>query len=107
MWIDSKGVCHTIALPDPTALMTPAFRESFDALLTTDSEAVEALIDDESWFVPDFRETGPQAEFVNRTPPTGLLSAAVASVDDLAATIRSVHVQWRLDVVLALEDYLI
>ena len=46
MWIDQSGVAHTVALPDPTALMDAAFTASVNALRHSDPATLKRAIED-------------------------------------------------------------
>jgi hypothetical protein len=47
-----------------------------------------------------------EAEFVGAAPPLALLAEPVEMVDDLRQLIRGIDDRWRLDALLALDDYL-
>jgi len=109
MWIDDQGVCHTVALPDPTTLMSTVFRDSLDRLLATSGEAVaEVLGTEEARFYKDRARTRPdgtdEAEFVRVAAPE-VLTDSVGTIDDLRSQIRRVDCRWRLDALVALDDY--
>ncbi|RAX43665.1 hypothetical protein DQ354_19555 [Arthrobacter sp. AQ5-06] len=110
MWLDDQGVCHTVALPDPTRLMSDAFRQSLDQLLARGQEDLAEAIEDEQ---TRFFEEGAQllagdsdeAEFVAVAPPVALMAEPVGTIADLRQLIREIDGRWRLDALAALDDY--
>lgn len=110
MWVDEEGVCHTVALPDPTDLMSDVFRQSLDQLMLQDQEDLDEAIETEEMRFFDERagllvRDADEVEFVGAAPPLGLLAEPVGTVDDLRQVIRGIDDRWRLDVLLALDDY--
>ena len=110
MWIDERGVAHTVALPKPKEIMTKSFRRSLDSLLHTERAQVETVlagaeetIYEKGSLEPVDRET--EAGYEGRTPPVKVLDGALTDANDLRAAIDNVDPRWRLDVVLALQDY--
>jgi hypothetical protein len=47
-----------------------------------------------------------ETQFVKAAPPLALLAEPVGTVDDLRQLIRGIDDRWRLDALLALDDYL-
>lgn len=45
MWVGDQGVCHTVALPDPTELMSDTFRQSLDQLMVRDQKDLDEVIE--------------------------------------------------------------
>lgn len=107
MWIDADGVVHTVALPDPTDVMTDRFRSSLDQLVSQNSNAVAESIDEEHdrLFAGELGASDGEDEYSGVAPPLGPLDKPVRSTEELSSTIASVDRRWRLDVLLALEDY--
>lgn len=111
MWIDGERVCHTIALPDPTELMSSGFRRSLDQLFGTEAHALLDLLEaEESRFyrdeLADPVSTLAESAFQEVTPPRGILVHPVASVEEFRDRILEVDRRWRLDAILAVTDYL-
>jgi hypothetical protein len=108
VWVDEEGVCHTVALPDPTVLMSEAFRESLDRLLVTAREDVASAVEmEEVRFyrgVPGSRSNDDEAEFVGVAPPE-VLTEPVSTVADLTSLLSRLDHRWRLDALVALDDY--
>jgi hypothetical protein len=109
VWVDSEGVCHTVALPDPTVLMSEAFQDTLDQLLRTALEEVAQIIEAEEM---RFYEDGPrvfpsdnEAEFVGVVPPE-VLTEPVKTTADLKSLLRRLDSRRRLDALAALDDYL-
>ncbi|MFJ5860080.1 hypothetical protein ACIQCM_01510 [Pseudarthrobacter sp. NPDC092439] len=111
MWVDEQGVCHTVALPEPTELMSDVFRRSLDQLVARGREDVAgAMFDDQirlyeertKLLVPDSNE----AEFVGLAPPVDLLAAPFETLAELRHLLYEVDDRWRLDALAAIEDYL-
>jgi hypothetical protein len=110
VWVDEQGVAHTVALPKPKQVMTKSFRHSVDSVLRTEraqvetalAAAEEAIFELGMWepIVPD-----TETEFEGRPPPAKVLDGVLADAKDLRSAIDAVDIRWRLDVVLALQDY--
>ncbi len=47
MWVDDKGVCHTVALADPTWLMSDIFRQSLGRLMARDQDDLDDVLETE------------------------------------------------------------
>jgi hypothetical protein len=104
--MDEGGVAHAVALPDPTQLMSGLFRASLDALVSMRHDEVLELLErvqeetyEQRWSIP----VDPAYE--HASPPQGLLDVEVWAEDDLEAALKGVDLRWRLDAVLALDDY--
>lgn len=111
MWVDAQGVCHTVALPDPTELMSDAFRVSLDRLIGEQADEVSDLLSAEEERFYREQLAGPRSDvressFEGISPPSGLLGTPVETVDELRSCILAIDRRWRLDVVVALDDYL-
>jgi hypothetical protein len=108
VWVDDEGVYHTVALPDPTVLMSEPFRESLDRLLaTTHDEVAKAIETEEMRFYaggPGSRGKDNEAEFVGVAPPE-MLTEPVRSIADLVSLLGGLDDRWRLDALAALDDY--
>jgi hypothetical protein len=81
MWVDVEGVCHTVALPDPTELMSDGFRESLDRLIGEQAEEVSDLLSaEEDQFYQEQLAGLPidvqEHSFEGMSPPSGLLAAS-------------------------------
>jgi hypothetical protein len=111
VWIDDKGVYHTVAQPDPTTLMSEVFRASLDRLVAEKHEAViEAIESEQDLFFEQPREllaqgTPDEGRYVATAPPTKLLTDTVATIGELEVAIQSIESRWRLDALMALDDY--
>jgi len=110
MWVDDNGTCHSVALPRPTELMTAGFRNTFDQLLGNQPESVsDALAEEEGRFfeeqaVVEVSGSG-EPDFEGVAPPMGLLDGTVEAIAELRACIQGVDRRWRLDALMALDDY--
>lgn len=111
MWVDDRGVSHTVALPEPTELMSDIFLHCLNKLVSKGREHVaEVMFNDQLRFyeerakllVPDCSE----AEFVGLPPPKDLLDTPFKTLADLRRLLDDVDVRWRLDALAAIEDYL-
>jgi len=107
MWVDDDGVCHTVAVPDPTVLMSVAFRESLDRLLATAQEEVVKAVEMEEarFYALDSHAKDDEAAFVGVAPPE-VLTEPVSTVADLTSLLGRVDYRWRLDALVAIDDYL-
>jgi len=111
MWIDSDGVAHSVALPDPSDLMSAEFRRGLDALVSTESAAVSQVVEGEEarFFDQDLRtlaDVEKDSAFEGLAPPRSLLDGFVSTPDDVRTAIASTDWRWRLDVICALDDYI-
>jgi len=110
MWFDDDGTCHTVALPDPTELMTASFRSTLDQLLISQPESVsDALAVEEGRFFEEQTvvevSTSDEPDFVGVAPPMDLLAGTVRTVAELRAGVQRIDRRWRLDALMALDDY--
>jgi hypothetical protein len=107
MWIDDDGVTHTVALPDPTHVMTDDFRASLDALVARDRDALRAIVEraEIRAHETDWSELVGSEMHVAAHAPAELLQGRLATPDDVAHAVDQVVPRWRLDVILALDDY--
>lgn len=88
MWVDSVGVAHTVALPDPADLMDPAFRAALLALADHASDEVWEVLNECEMAVFDdvaVSHQDPEIEglFEGVPPPAGLLTGRVTSPEAL------------------------
>jgi hypothetical protein len=108
VWIDGDGVAHTVALPDPTRVMSEDFHESLDALAARDRPALRLVVKraEVRAYEADWSDLRGSEIHVRAAAPVGPLRGRVVSPDDLAHAIDRVVPRWRLDTILALDDYL-
>ncbi len=111
MWIDAHGVAHSVALPDPTELMTVAFKQSLDAVASEERAAVLLILEEEEARVFGQDLSGlsdPEKEsvFEGLTPPVLILDGHMNAPQDIRTAVESVDWRWRLDVICALDDYI-
>jgi hypothetical protein len=108
VWIDDEGVAHTVALPDPTLVMSEDFRSSLDTLAARDREALCAVVEHAEMraYETDWSDLRGSEIHVRAAAPADLLRGHLVTPDDLVHAIDQVVPRWRLDVILALDDYL-
>lgn len=110
MWVDEHGVAHTVAVPEPKGLMTKSFRSSLDAVVRTDFTGVEDALTtaEEELFETEPAAVDPsvEARFEGQAPPRKILRGSFRHVPDVLLAIERVDHRWRLDAILALEDYI-
>lgn len=108
MWVDGKGVLHTVALPDPTDVMAGEFCRGLDSLLVDEREHLRDIVEDVQTRLleMDWSHMNRSEFDVESTPPRDLLHGAVQTSVDVSDAIERVQERWRLDVALALEDYI-
>ena len=109
MWIDAVGVLHTVALPDPTNVMTDEFRSSLDALAASQGASLRAVVDEAQARIFERDWSGllrSQDDLTAVSPPRELLRGDISDLQDFADAITRVEAEWRLDAVLALDDYI-
>lgn len=110
MWIDSQGIRHTVAVPDPTELMSDEFRASLDNLVNESADEVCEMIAEQELAFYKEKELGACLDsqehgFEGLSPPTGLLDEPATTIPELRTRIRNIDWRWRLDVICALDDY--
>ena len=111
MWMDSRGVTHTVALPDPTVAMSADAVRALDGL----SPDVRRLVFDalEDWYWNEY-VTGDERTVITASRlgpigaalPDGYINASLAGAEDAVALVRGAEAAWRIDVLEALQDYL-
>lgn len=109
MWKTPDGQAHTVALPDPTSAMTHEFIESLHALepdaCIALAEAVEKAQGDFFDLLDDVEPTEPTSPDEDGLP-SEYLQGTFESAEDIAQYLNQIDVRWRLDALLAVEDYL-
>jgi hypothetical protein len=108
VWIDEEGVAHTAALPVPTQVMTEDFRTSLDAVASSNLTALRMEVEraEVRAYDTDWSELRGSEIHVGAPAPSGLLRGHVATPEAVADAIDAVVPRWRLDVIVALDDYL-
>lgn len=102
MWVDDQGVCHTVALPEPTELMSDIFLQSLHKLVSRRQEDVaEAMFSDQLRFYEERAKLlvtdSNEAEFVGLSPPIDLLAAPFETLAELRRLLYEIDDRWRLD----------
>lgn len=110
MWVDDEGVAHTVALPKPRQLMTKSFRRALGALVDSHGARLDELLAEaEDTLLAGGALTPDEPEvrviFEGRPPPAKILHGEPKSPEAVAEAVGQVDTRWRLDVVLALQDY--
>lgn len=108
MWIDDEGVAHSVALPDPAHVMTGNFRSSLDTIAAADGDALRSIVKraEARAYGADWSDLDRSKLHVGAPPPAELLQGRVTSPEDVDRAIFKVAPRWRLDAILALDDYL-
>lgn len=111
MWVDPKGVAHTVAVLDPATLMDPVFRAALAVLAEHASDDILGLLEECEMAVYDdvaVSKQDPEIEefFEHAPPPKELLTGTVTSPAALRVAIESTDPRWRLDAVCAVVDFL-
>jgi len=111
VWVDNQGVCHTVAWPAPADLMSEDFRQALDRLRGEQAEVVMDLVAaEEDRFYKEqtaFSVSGPEERrFEGVAPPAQLMDRPVETVEELRLLILEIDRRWRLDALIALDDYL-
>lgn len=110
MWLDSKGVTHTVALPDPSAAMSPETVASLAALTDGERARVLELLGDYYWndYIAVSRsDISVSALAPEGAPlPNGFLTGTIESAEQALAIVKGTEPAWRIDVLEAIQDYL-
>lgn len=107
MWMDSDGVTHSVALSDPSTAMGPETVASLNALSDDERSRVLKALDNYESDEAVWREImasalGPEGEPL----PHGFLTQTIRNADEALAVVNSAEPAWRIDVLLAIQDYL-
>lgn len=107
MWLDDAEMLHTVALPDPTALMTAGFRDGLDAIRAKHHAVLRAALEaaEEHLYDVDWSNLPRDGVYIAAAPPNDLLHGSVITPHDVAQAIAEVDLRWRLDAVMAITDY--
>lgn len=111
MWVDEGGVAHTVALPDPSDLMSDGIQAQLRLLAREDAgqlwvelDACEAQVYEE--ILARHWDPESEAEYVRAPPPVGLLAGWIATPKDLHDVLTRTDLRWRLDVICAVGDFI-
>lgn len=109
MWVDEKGVYHTISLPEPEYLMSPGFQESLHRLTAADRVNVLNMLEEEKTRFLEREPAHPagddEDEFIEAIPPDGLLAERFDTTSELRALLQRIDERWRLDALFVLDEY--
>ena len=86
MWIDDVGVLHTVALADPTELMTSEFRDGLAVIIAerrTDLRAILELAEERA-YDSDWPNLPKANAYIAATPPIGLLHGDIVTPEHVA-----------------------
>lgn len=110
MWLDSTGVTHTVAVPDPSAAMSPETVASLDALSDNERARVLGVLDYYYWndYIAVSRsDIITSALAPEGAPlPEGFLTGTIESAEEALAIVNSTEPAWRIDVLEVIQDYL-
>lgn len=110
MWLDSEGVTHTVALPDPSSAMSPETVASLDSLSIDERSRVLDLLDDYYWndYIAASRTDMIKSPLApeGAALPDGFLKGRAESAEQALAIVRATEPAWRIDVLEVIQDYL-
>jgi hypothetical protein len=96
MWMDQRGVAHTVALPDPATLMSDRFRASLDAVVAVRHAEVSALLERmEDGIYKKVSSMHVDGEHELQSPPEELLDGEVWSEQELKAALEQIDLRCR------------
>ena len=110
MWLDTDGVTHTAALPDPSSGMSPETVASLNALSEGERARVLGALDD--YYRNDYIAASRNVIIASVLAPEGaplpdgFVTGTIASADDALAVVRATEPAWRIDVLEVIQDYL-
>lgn len=109
MWKSPDGRANTVALPDPTSAMTSEFVESLRGLEPHGRNVLSTMVEDaqEEFFdlLDDVAPTEPTSPDEDALP-VDYLRGAFTTAEDIADYLKQIDPRWRLDALMAVEDYL-
>jgi hypothetical protein len=107
VWVDEEGVGHTVALPDPTKVMSADFQAGLDVLVGRERDALRSIVEhaEKRAYEADWSDLVGSEVHVEAPAPADLLHGHPTTPDHVAHAIDQVVPRWRLDVILALDDY--
>jgi hypothetical protein len=110
MWMDSRGVTHTVALADPSRAMSVETVESLDSLSNNERVQVLQVLDDFYWnnFLGNFRSRLIASDLApeGASLPDGFVTATILNAHDALCAVRFTEPAWRIDVLEVIKDYL-
>lgn len=111
MWVGEDGIVRTAALADPSQALGESLRARLNAMPPGDVVSLSLALDDLTEFeVGDFRAEDDEVEYEGQFLPDDvrveLSSEDDVSAESLTQTLEAIGTRWRLDVTLALIDYL-
>ena len=107
MWMDERGVAHTVALPNPAEVMSHRFRASLDVLVSRRQAEVAGVLERlENGIYEKVSSVPVDGAYERRSPPRSLLDDQVWSEQELEAALEQVDLRWRLDALLAVGEYI-
>lgn len=112
MWISSGGGINTVAIPDPTDVMTDDFAENCrivwrKAKRRVRSNWLDRLEEKVLIEAANCEVLSVESDYFGAAPPREILSGTPRSLGDIARSVHAVEQRWQVDVVMALMDYLI
>jgi hypothetical protein len=109
MWMDSLGVTHTVALPDPSAAMSPETAASLDSLSDDERTEVIRALDDFYWnsFLTNSRSRLIAADLAPEGAPLpdDFVTGTIGSANDALRIVSATEPAWRIDVLEVIKDY--
>jgi hypothetical protein len=110
MWMDARGVTHTVALPDPSVALSGETVASLIGLAPAERARLLDLLDDYYWndYINGWRVdlAGSPLAAEGEPLPSGYVQGTIDSADAAMARIRSTEPAWRIDVLEVLQDFL-
>jgi hypothetical protein len=109
MWMSSDGRVNTVALPNPSSAMDDDFVQSLVELGPDGRSDLASRVEDAQERFFDFVDgiapsepTSPGHDGL----PLGFLRGSFVSAQEIANYVDQIDVHWRLDALMAIEDYL-
>jgi hypothetical protein len=109
MWVTEDGRTNTVALPDPSYVLSdPAFDAWTHLIETVPHERIEEMLTQRFEAALEAYPRTPDAddEFVGAAPPAELVDSDISTYELLEQALDAVGPRWYLDVVMALIDLL-
>jgi hypothetical protein len=106
MWLDERGVVHTVAVPEPSSVLGPELVSTIATAKRSERKALDRALERlrDSFYESMETQFAPLG-VENGVPDRGLLADDII-VSDIPACLERVSLIWRIDLIDAVQDVL-